>query len=89
MNSQAYFTASTMQTMLGHLKVYNINVNYSKMKEANALVLMQTGVYILANIKHQNRNVEVYLSDKDEIVTTDVVQLFNVCQNSACWVELS
>ena len=88
MNSQVYFTASTMQTMLGHLKVYNINVNYSKMKEANVLVLMQTGVYILATIKHQNSNVEVYLSDKDEIVNTDVVQLFNVCQNSVCWVEL-
>ena len=89
MNNQSYFTASSMQTMLGHLKVYNINVNYSKMKGANVLILMQTGVYILANIKYQNRNVEVYLSDKDEIVNTDVVQLFNVCQNSVCWVELS
>jgi hypothetical protein len=89
MINQAYYTASTMQTMLSHLKVYNIDVNYSKMKEANVLILMQTGVYILANIKHQNRNVEVYLSDRDEIVTTDVVQLFNVCQNSVCWVELS
>lgn len=89
MNNQAYFTASTMQTMISHLQAYNLNVDYSKMKEANVLVLMANSIYILASVKHPNRNVDVYLSDKGEIVTTDVVQLFNVCQNSACWVELS
>lgn len=89
MNNQAYLHSCTMKTMLDHLNVYNVNVDYTKMKEANVLVLMKTGVYLLSYIKHPNRNVEVYLSDKNETITTDVVQLFNVCQNSACWVELN
>ena len=89
MNTQPYFTASSMQTMQGLLGQLGVKVDYSKHKEANVLVLMETGIYILASVKHPNRNVDVYLSDRDEIVTTDVVQLFNVCQNSACWAELS
>lgn len=89
MNNQAYFKASTMQTMLEHLRVHNIKVDYTKMKDSSVLILMQTGVYLLASVKHPNRNVQVYLSDKNETITTDVVQLFNVCQNSACWVELN
>ena len=85
----SYFTASSVQTMQGLLGQLGVRVDYSKHKEANVLVLMANGIYILASVKHPNRNVDVYLSDKGEIVNTDVVQLFNVCQNSACWVELS
>lgn len=89
MNNQPYFTASTMQTMQGLLGQLGVKVDYSKHKEANVLVLMANGIYILASVKHPNRNVEVYLSDKNEAITTDVVQLFNVCQRSICWVELN
>ncbi len=88
MNNQAYFTASSMQTMQGFLLQLGVRVDYSKHKEANVLILLSTGVYLLASVNALERSCKTYLSDWDEIVTTDVVQLFNVCQNSACWVEL-
>ena len=88
MNNQSYFTASSMQTMQGLLGQLGVRVDYSKHKEANVLILLGTGVYLLASVNAPQQNVDVYLSDRDEIVTTDVVQLFNVCQNSACWCEL-
>lgn len=96
MNNQAYFKASTMQTMLQLSERRYVRIDFSKMENANVAALIEkddgiitTRLYILASVKPPNRNVQVYLSDRDEIVTTDVVQLFNVCQNSACWVELN
>ena len=89
MNNQSYFTASSMQTMQGLLGQLGVKVDYSKHKEANVLILLGTGVYLLASVNALERSCKTYLSDRDEIVTTDVVQLFNVCQNSVCWVELS
>lgn len=96
MNNQAYLNSCTKKTMEQHLEICNVVVDYSKMKDANVAALIEkddgittTYLYILASIKPQNRNVEVYLSDKDEVVTTDIVDLFKVCQRSICWVELN
>ncbi len=88
MNNQSYFTASSMQTMQMLLGQLGVRVDYSKHKEANVLILLSTGVYLLASVNAPQRICKTYLSDKGETVTTDVVQLFNVCQNSACWCEL-
>ena len=88
MNNQSYFTASTMQTMLSHLKVYNINVDYSKHKEANVLILLSTGVYLLASVNAPQRSCKTYLSDKDTTMQVDVLDIMKVTQQSVCWCEL-
>ena len=97
MNNQAYFNSCTKKTMEQHLDKYNVIVDYSKIKGANVLILYKkeddygnsSRIYLLASVKSQNRNVEVYLSDKDKLVTTDIVDLCKVCQRSVCWVELN
>ena len=88
MNSQAYFAASSMNTMLHHLNAFGIEVKYDKHKDANALILLHTGVYLLSSVKAPNRNCSTYLSDKDTKVDVDVVQVMKVTQQSACWCEI-
>lgn len=84
----SYFTASSMQTMQQHLNSIGVKVNYDKHKDANVLILLHTGVYLLSSVKAPNRNCSTYLSDKDTIVDVDVVQVMKVTQQSACWCEV-
>ena len=88
MNNQSYFTASSVQTMQGLLGQLGVKVDYSKHKEANVLILLGTGVYLLSSVKAPNRNCSTYLSDKDTMVDVDVVQVMKVTQQSVCWCEL-
>lgn len=88
MSNQAYFTAASMDTMLHHLNAFGIEVKYNKHKEANVLILLHTGVYLLSSVKAPNRNCSTYLSDKDSMVDVDVVQVMKVTQQSACWCEI-
>lgn len=88
MNNQAYFTASSMQTMQQHLNTFGVTVNYDKHKDANVLILLHTGVYLLSSVKAPNRNCSTYLSDKDSVVSADVEHIMKVCQQSVCWCEL-
>ena len=83
-----YFTASSMQTMQGFLGQLGVRVDYSRHKEANVLILLSTGVYLLASVKAPNRNCSTYLSDKDTMVDVDVVQVMKVTQQSVCWCEI-
>ena len=84
----SYFTASSMQTMQGLLGQLGVRVDYSKHKEANVLILLNTGVYLLSSVKAPNRNCSTYLSDKDTMVDVDVVQVMKVTQQALCWCEL-
>ena len=88
MSNQAYFTAASMDTMLHHLNAFGIEVKYNKHKEANVLILLHTGVYLLSSVKAPNRNCSTYLSDKDSMVGVDVTQVMKVTQQSACWCEI-
>lgn len=88
MSNQAYFTAASMDTMLHHLNAFGIEVKYNKHKEANVLILLHTGVYLLSSVKAPNRICSTYLSDKDTKVDVDVVQVMKVTQQSACWCEI-
>ena len=88
MSNQAYFTAASMDTMLHHLNAFGIEVKYNKHKEANVLILLHTGVYLLSSVKAPNRNCSTYLSDKDTTMQVDVVDIMKVTQQSVCWCEL-
>ena len=88
MNNQSYFTAASMNTMLHHLNAFGIEVKYDKHKEANVLILLHTGVYLLSSVKAPNRSCSTYLSDKDSVVNADVEHIMKVCQQSVCWCEL-
>ena len=88
MNNQSYFTASSMQTMQGLLGQLGVKVDYSKHKEANVLVLLSTGVYLLASVNALQRSCKTYLSDKDTTMQVDVVDIMKVTQQSACWCEI-
>lgn len=88
MNNQAYFTASSIQTMQQHLNTFGVTVNYDKHKEANVLILLGTGVYLLASVNAPQRSCKTYLSDKDTTMQVDVVDIINVTQQSVCWCEL-
>ena len=88
MNTQPYFTASSMQTMQGLLLQLGVRVDYSKHKEANVLVLLSTGVYLLASVNALQRSCKTYLSDKDIITQVDVLDIMKVTQQSVCWCEL-
>lgn len=88
MSNQAYFTAASMNTMLHHLNAFGTEVKYDKHKDANVLILLNNGVYLLSSVKAPNRNCSTYLSDKDTMVDVDVVQVMKVSQQSACWCEL-
>ena len=88
MNNQAYFTASSVQTMQQHLNTFGVKVNYSKHKEANVLILLGTGVYLLASVNALERSCKTYLSDKDTTMQVDVVDIMKVTQQSVCWCEL-
>ena len=88
MHTQSYFTASSMQTMQGLLGQLGVRVDYSKHKEANVLVLLSTGVYLLSSVNAPNRSCSTYLSDKDTTMQVDVEHIMKVCQQSVCWCEL-
>lgn len=88
MNNQSYFTASSIQTMQQHLNAFGVTVNYDKHKDANVLILLHTGVYLLSSVKAPNRSCSTYLSDKDSVVNVDVEHIMKVCQQSVCWCEL-
>lgn len=88
MNNQAYFTASSIQTMQQHLNTFGVKVNYDKHKDANVLILLHTGVYLLSSVKAPNRSCSTYLSDKDSVVNADVEHIMKVCQQSVCWCEV-
>ncbi len=88
MNNQTYFTASSIQTMQQHLNSIGVKVNYDKHKEANVLILLGTGVYLLASVNAPERSCKTYLSDKDTTMQVDVLDIINVTQQSVCWCEL-
>ena len=88
MNNQAYFTASSVQTMQQHLNTFGVKVNYDKHKEANVLILISTGVYLLASVNAPQRSCKTYLSDKDTTMQVDVLDIMKVTQQSVCWCEL-
>ncbi len=88
MSKQSYFTASSMQTMQGLLLQFGVKVDYSKHKEANVLILLGTGVYLLASVNSPERSCKTYLSDKDTTMQVDVVDIMKVTQQSVCWCEL-
>ena len=88
MNNQSYFTASSMQTMQGLLGQLGVRVDYSKHKEANVLILLHTGAYLLSSVKAPNRSCSTYLSDKDTTMQVDVSDIMKVTQQSVCWCEL-
>ena len=84
----SYFTASSMQTMQGFLGQFGVRVDYSKHKEANVLILLNTGVYLLVSVNAPQRSCKTYLSDKDTTMLVDVVDIMKVTQQSVCWCEL-
>ena len=88
MTNQPYFTASSVQTTQGLLGQFGVQVDYSKHKEANVLILLNTGVYLLASINAPERSCKTYLSDKDTTMQVDVVDIMKVTQQSVCWCEL-
>ena len=88
MNTQPYFTASSVQTMQGLLGQLGVRVDYSKHKEANVLILLGTGVYLLASVNTQQRRCKTYLSDKATTMQVDLVDIMKVTQQSVCRCEL-
>ena len=84
----SYFTAASMNTMMQHLNAFGIEVKYDKHKEANVLILLSTGVYLLASVNAPQRSCKTYLSDKDTTMQVDVVDIMKVTQQSVCWCEL-
>lgn len=86
----SYNKATDMNTMKAHLEMLGVHIEASKMKDANVLVLLYNGVYILGCVKPPERKAKVYLSDKNEIITVDVTELFKITQDDkcACWTEL-
>ena len=88
MTNQSYFTASSIQTMQGLLGQLGVRVDYSKHKEANVLILLGTGVYLLASVNAPQRSCKTYLSDKETTMQVDVSDIINVTQQSVCWCEL-
>ena len=88
MNNPSYFTASSVQTMQALLGQLGVKVDYSKHKEANVLILLSTGVYLLASVSAPQRSCKTYLSDKDTTMQVDVVDIMKVTQQSVCWCEL-
>jgi len=87
-NNQSYFTTSSVQTMQGLLGQLGVKVDYSKHKEANVLILLDTGVYLLSSVNAPDRSCKTYLSDKDIAMQVDVVDIMKVTQQSVCWCEL-
>ena len=83
-----YFTASSIQTVQGLLGQLGVRVDYSKHKEANMLILLGTGVYLLVSVNAPERSCKTYLSDKDTTMQVDVVDIIKVTQQSVCWCEL-
>ena len=88
MNNQPYFTASSVQTMQGLLGQLGVRVDYSKHKEANVLILLGTGVYLLSSVNALQRSCKTYLSDKDTTVQVDALAIMQVTQQSVCSCEL-
>ena len=88
MNNQSYFTASSMQTIQGLLGQLGVKVDYSKYKEANVLILLVTGVYLLVSVNAPERSCKTYLSDKDTTMQVNVLDIMKVTQQSVCWCEL-
>ena len=88
MNNQSYFKASSVQTMQGLLGQLGVKVDYSKHKEANVLVLLSTGVYLLSSVNAPQRSCKTYLSDKDNTTQVDVLDIMKVTQQSVCWCEI-
>ena len=88
MSNQSYFTASSVQTMQGLLGQLGVRADYSKHKEANVLILLSTGVYLLASVNAPQRSCKTYLSDKGVTMQVDVVDIMKVTQQSVCWCEL-
>ncbi len=88
MNNQSYFTASSIQTMQMLLLQFGVKVDYSKHKEANVLILLNTGVYLLVSVNALQRSCKTYLSDKDTTMQVDVSDIVKVTQQSVCWCEL-
>lgn len=86
----SYHKSTDMNTMKDHLEMLGVHIEASKMKDANVLVLLYNGVYILGSVKPPERKTKVYLSDKNEIITVDVTELFKITQDDkcACWMEL-
>lgn len=77
-----------MQTMQQHLNAFSVTVNYDKHKEANVLILLRTGVYLLASVNAPQRICKTYLSDKDTAMQVDVLDIMKVTQQSVCWCEI-
>ena len=88
--NKPHHKATDMNTMKAHLEMLGIHIEAFKMKDANVLVLLYNGVYILGSVKPPERKTKVYLSDKNETITVDITELFKITQDDkcVCWMEL-
>lgn len=89
MNNQAYHLPCTQQTMYSNF-TNQVDVDYSKLKDANILIAMFNAVYILAKVDYPSKVVKTYFSDKDVVVDIHIEQLFQITQDERCllWMEL-
>lgn len=95
--NKPYHKATDMNTMKSHLETFGVHIEASKMKDANVLVLRDLSyngnikvMYVLGSVKPPERKTKVYLSDKNEIITVDITELFKITQDDkcVCWMEL-
>lgn len=86
--NKPYHKATDMNTMKSHLEMLGVHIEASKMKDANVLILLSTGVYLLVSVNAPQRSCKTYLSDKDTTMQVDVVDIMKVTQQSVCWCEL-
>lgn len=87
--NQAYHLPCTQQTMYTNF-TNQVDVDYSKLKDANILIAMFNAVYILAKVDYPSKVVKTYFSDKDVVVDIQIEQLFQITQDERCllWTEL-
>ena len=86
---QSYHLPCTQQTMCANF-TNQVDVDYSKLKDANILIAMFNGVYILSKVDYPSKVVKTYFSDKDVVVDIQIEQLFQITQDERCllWTEL-
>lgn len=82
-----YLVAQSLQDV--YTFVPAVLINYQALPDANVLVALKDGGYMLAKVSPPNRVVQVYMSKQNSIVYAEVEQLFKVIQTMAfCWCQM-
>lgn len=88
--NEGYLQHQPLTDIMQRCQQLQMQPDFAVLPTANLLILLKDGAgYVLASVKPPNRVVTCYLAGRQQMINTDVTNLFELIQTDAeCWCNI-